>query len=78
MGFYLGVIPTYVGGFMAFGWATDRKEYREEGVLELEKRLKNVKGELRYYTPALHKASFVLPNSLEAITEEGNRREGER
>lgn len=65
VGFYLGVIPTYVGGFMAFGWATDRKENRDVTVEELEKRLANVEGELKYYTPSIHKASFALPKFIQ-------------
>ncbi len=65
VGFYLGVIPTYVGGFMAFGWATDCKENREVSIEELQNRLKNVQGELRYYTPAVHQASFALPKFIE-------------
>jgi spermidine synthase len=65
VGFYLGVIPTYVGGFMAFGWATDGQENRDISLQELEKRFKNIEGELKYYTPAIHKASFVLPKFIE-------------
>jgi spermidine synthase len=65
VGFYLGVIPTYVGGFMAFGWATDKHANREISIEELEKRLKEVDGEMKYYTPAIHRASFVLPKFVE-------------
>ena len=65
VGFYLGVIPTYVGGFMTFGWASDTFENREISLAELEERLKNVEGELKYYTPAIHKASFALPKFIE-------------
>ncbi|MBX9923070.1 MAG: polyamine aminopropyltransferase [Rhabdochlamydiaceae bacterium] len=63
--FYLGVIPTYVGGFMAFGWATNDVDALQVSTEELEKRLQNVKGDLKYYTPAMHKASFVLPKFIE-------------
>ncbi len=65
VGFYVGVVPTYVGGFMALGWATDNQENNDVSVEELEKRLGNIEGELKYYTPALHKASFVLPKFME-------------
>lgn len=64
VGYYLGVIPTYVGGFMAFGWASDNKGYRNISVKELEKRLKGVEGELKYYTPELHMGSFALPKFM--------------
>ena len=35
---YLGVVPTYVGGFMAFGWATDNKALRKIDVKTVKKR----------------------------------------
>ncbi len=65
VGYYIGVVPSYVGGFMAWGWATDKKENREISLEELEKRFKNIEGELKYYTPAIHKASFVLPKFIQ-------------
>ncbi len=57
--FYVAPVPTYVGGFMAFGWASDQKHGVSETLLK--ERLKRVKGKMRYYTPAIHKASFALP-----------------
>jgi spermidine synthase len=64
-GFYLSVIPTYVGGFMAIGWATDNLEYRNITVESLEERMKNIHGEMKYYTPEIHKASFALPKFIQ-------------
>lgn len=64
-GYYIGVVPTYVGGFMAWGWASDNKEYRNISLETLEERFKNINGKLRYYTPAIHKASFVLPQFVQ-------------
>lgn len=63
--YYLAVVPTYIGGFMALGWASDNPELRKISVEQLQERLKNVQGDLRYYTPALHQASFVLPKFIE-------------
>jgi spermidine synthase len=64
--FYVAPVPTYVGGFMALGWASDKKYKVSEK--ELKKRMERVKGKLRYYTPAIHKASFALPQyMLDAI-----------
>jgi spermidine synthase len=57
--FYAAPVPTYAGGFMAFGWASDRKYKVSEQTLK--KRLENLKGEMKYYTPAIHRASFALP-----------------
>lgn len=60
--FYLASIPTYVGGVMAFGWASDVKH-----IIPLEtmkKRMAKVSGKMKYYTPSIHKAAFALPNYL--------------
>jgi spermidine synthase len=40
--FYLAPVPTYVGGAMAFGYATDELSYRELTFEELDKRLQQV------------------------------------
>ena len=60
--FYVAPVPTYVGGFMAFGWASD-KNYNVSEIV-LKERMKRVKGKMRYYTPAIHKASFALPQYM--------------
>jgi spermidine synthase len=65
--FYLAAVPTYVGGCMAFGWATDHEEGVKPTKHELDMRLKGVKGDLRYYTPAMHKAAFALPRYIEEL-----------
>ncbi|MES2344928.1 MAG: polyamine aminopropyltransferase [Chlamydiota bacterium] len=63
--FYIAAIPTYIGGHMAFGWATDREiKISKE---DLRNRLKSVAGEFKYYTPAVHKAAFALPRYIEQL-----------
>ncbi|HKY99754.1 MAG TPA: polyamine aminopropyltransferase [Rhabdochlamydiaceae bacterium] len=66
-GFYIASVPTYVGGFMAFGWASDSVEYRQLSVEEIARRFSEIEGEMRYYTPAIHKASFALPRFVEKL-----------
>jgi spermidine synthase len=61
-GYYIAPVTTYVGGFMAFGWATDQVSYRDLSLEELERRAQQIEGELKYYNPEIHKASFALPN----------------
>jgi len=62
VGFYTAPVPTYVGGAMAFGWASDWEyQVTEE---ELQKRAGSLAATLFYYTPAIHKASFALPNFM--------------
>ncbi len=62
--FYLVVIPTYVGGFMAFGWASDELDYKKIPLQELCKRREGIQGELKYYNPEMHQASFALPDFI--------------
>lgn len=64
-GFYLAPVPTYIGGFMTLGWATDNPSYRLIDEKEIQKRLSHLEGGMRYYTPAIHKASFALPRFIE-------------
>lgn len=59
--FFSASVPTYVGGIMAFGWATDDETLRGVPLETLEKRYAEADLETRYYHPALHQASFALP-----------------
>jgi len=60
--FYLAPVPTYAGGHMAFGWASDKKYRVSEAVLE--ERLAKLNVDLFYYTPEVHKAAFALPGFM--------------
>jgi spermidine synthase len=57
--YYFAAVPTYIGGSMALGWASDEPALRQVGADELERR--GVPAELRYYTPEIHKAAFAHP-----------------
>jgi spermidine synthase len=68
VGFYTATVPTYVGGPMAFGWASDKKYRVTESVLQ--QRIEKLRTkDFFYYTPAIHKASFVLPNYMLKVIE---------
>lgn len=58
---YLATIPTYIGGAMAMGWATDNAGLRKVAVETLEARFRPLKLNSRYYTPEVHKGAFALP-----------------
>ena len=60
--FYVAPVPTYVGGFMAFGWASDEQSYRDLSLEEISLRLQEVEGEMKYYNAEIHRACFALPN----------------
>ena len=59
--FYLTVVPTYVGGYMALGWASDFEAHRWVTRDDLAARYRGAGLPTRYYSPDIHKASFVLP-----------------
>ena len=64
---YLAAVPTYSGGFMAFGWGSDNPRLRNVTEKRLRKRMERSGLETRYYTPAVHKASFALPRAIEQL-----------
>lgn len=69
-GFYCAPIPTYYGGFMTFGWATDNAELRQLETSQLEQRFTQAKLQTKYYNAAIHQASFCLPQYvLDSLTE---------
>jgi spermidine synthase len=68
---YLGVVPTYVGGFMAFGWGTDHTDLRSVPLATLRGRFDAAGLQTRYYTPELHLASFALPRFIGDIVQRG-------
>ncbi len=58
---YLATVPSYFGGPMAFGWASDDETLRQVTVEVLHDRLAAAGIETRYYTPEVHLAAFALP-----------------
>jgi len=59
--FYMATIPSYVGGPLAFGWATDNTELRKTSEGTLAGRFLDAGIETEYYSPDVHRAAFVLP-----------------
>jgi spermidine synthase len=62
--FYSAAVPTYVGGIMAFGWATDNPALRRTDLATLKARYEASGIKTHYYNPEIHKASFALPQYL--------------
>lgn len=62
--FYSAAVPTYIGGIMTFAWATDNTETRKQPVETIEQRFKQANIKTRYYNPAIHVASFALPQYI--------------
>ena len=63
---YLATIPTYAGGPMALGWATDSAA-RQTPLEVLEQRFADAAITTRYYTPEVHKAAFALPGYVRKL-----------
>jgi spermidine synthase len=59
--FFSAAVPTYTGGIMAFGWASDDKSLRRQPLDTLTQRFEKAEIETRYYTPEIHLAAFALP-----------------
>ena len=59
--FYVIAVPTYVGGFMTLGWASDDASLRSRTVDEITERVAGLGLATRYYTPGVHVGAFALP-----------------
>jgi spermidine synthase len=68
---YIAAIPTYFGGHMTLGWASDNVDLRKQAVPILAERFKAAGFDTRYYTPDVHAASFALPKFILDAVEEG-------
>jgi len=58
---YLATVPTYFGGPMAFGWASDDPAPRRVPLETLQARFAAADIETGYYTPEVHLGAFALP-----------------
>jgi spermidine synthase len=63
---YLATVPTYAGGPMALGWATDG-EARSTDLAILRDRSEASGIAFRYYNPEVHQAAFALPGYIRLL-----------
>lgn len=68
---YTAVVPTYYGGIMTLGWASDDPGARRVDRATLVARAEEAGIVGRYYSPAVHVASFALPPWIEALITTG-------
>ena len=62
---YVAAIPTYIGGHMAMGWASDDRRLRQTSVKTLAARYRKAGTfPTRYWTPEVHAAAFALPRFI--------------
>jgi len=64
-GCYVAAIPTYIGGHMAMGWATDNARLRRTAVATIAARYRKAgRFSTKYWTPEVHAAAFALPRFI--------------
>lgn len=63
--FYGVAVPTYIGGLMTLGWATQDPRLRAQPLEPISQRFNEAAIETRYYTPAVHCGAFALPRFVE-------------
>jgi spermidine synthase len=62
---YVAAIPTYIGGHLAMGWASDDRRLRQTPVKTLAARYRKAGAfSTRYWTPEVHAAAFALPRFI--------------
>jgi spermidine synthase len=67
---YLANTPTYFGGPMSYGWATDNKKLRKHKRKEIARRHEKAGAfPTRYWSPEVHVASFALPAYVRELVE---------
>lgn len=59
--FFVIAVPTYAGGFMTLGWASDDPRLRAQCEIDIAERFAALDLRTRYYTPEVHVAAFALP-----------------
>ncbi len=58
---FLAAVPTYIGGFFSFVFASRGIDPLKVRFSEIERRYRKLKLKTRYYNPEIHLASFALP-----------------
>jgi spermidine synthase len=62
---YVAAIPTYIGGHMTMGWASDDKTLRQTPVRTIAQRYSRAgRFSTKYWTPEVHVAAFALPRFI--------------
>jgi len=69
-GCYVAAVPTYVGGHLAMGWASDNIRLRRLSTRTIGERYRRAgRFALRYWTPAVHVAAFALPRYIAVLVD---------
>jgi spermidine synthase len=67
---YLATTPSYFGGSMSYGWATDDKKLRKHSQDKIKGRYKKAGAfPTRYWRPDMQLAAFALPTYIRELVE---------
>ena len=58
---YVVAVPTYIGGLMTLGLASDGPVSRDADTVAQRAKAAGILGQTRFWTPEVHAASFALP-----------------
>lgn len=64
---YTAAVPTYIGGFFTFVYASQSLRPADFNAILIGERYAHMSGKTQYYNPAIHLASFALPNYLQEM-----------
>ena len=71
---YVAAIPTYIGGHMAMGWASDNPRLRRMPVATISAGYRRTGSfATKYWTPEVHVAAFALPRFIAEQVAKANR-----
>lgn len=65
--FFAAPIPTYYGGFMTMGWATDDPELRRQPVEKIAEVYEAAGFDTKYFNPDILAGAFALPNFVKKL-----------
>src|SRR3954469_1972399 len=72
---YVAAIPTYVGGHMAMGWASDNTKLRRVPLATIAARYQGAgRFVTKYWSPEVHVAAFALPRFMAEQVAKAKRR----
>lgn len=73
---YVAAIPTYIGGHMAMGFASDDKRLRRHAMKTIAQRYRKAGSfKTMYWTPEVHVAAFAQPRFIaEAVAKAGRQK----
>ena len=63
-GFFVVAVPTYAGGVMTLGWASQDADLAAPDAGPLERAVARLDLDTRYYNAAVHQAAFALPGYI--------------